>query len=486
MERTKAVRVANAEVKAGVFLTFCLALFFLMMVVYGRFSRTWADRLDLTVAFAGVPALKPGAPVRYNGMEVGRVKGVGVVRLTERELERFPLLSEADLERLPFGESEISTLREELAGLSPAAVDRRLKNRLRGRSMVELELDVLLERDAKRYRLDDVVSVSATMMGEAWVTISSGVGPAIPSGYDKVLLGVSADVTGDLVESVDRVGEIIGTAGATLGGGKKRAGLREKIARFEGFTADFETACTAWRTRLDSGWNELDDNLDENGKWLHSQCAKVRGWGPRLEKALNKLRKTCAEWRETLRKKTADAPAKIGKFRKTAVKKLATWATATAAWKTEWPPRFSAWRKLSERFGGYADRAEALLEKVRRSVGENLASLRRDLRNWARTAEDKDETMWYIANRPWTIVNRPPREKAAALDLLRRLDLAARHYRELRGELAAVVEKAVPGNEADRRKLRRLRKIVSALNVLEAEVNEQLVKMKKVVWKGVE
>src|SRR5258706_10884747 len=70
-ERKPLSRFSNAEIKAGVFLTFCMALFIAMLFVLGKFGRVWRGRQEIHVAFARVNAIRPESPVKYNGLEVG-------------------------------------------------------------------------------------------------------------------------------------------------------------------------------------------------------------------------------------------------------------------------------------------------------------------------------------------------------------------------------------------------------------------------------
>jgi ABC-type transporter Mla subunit MlaD len=65
---------SSAEVKAGFFLALCLALFVAMLFIYGKVARAWRGKQEIAVVFTSVTSLRPDAPVRYNGVEVGRVK----------------------------------------------------------------------------------------------------------------------------------------------------------------------------------------------------------------------------------------------------------------------------------------------------------------------------------------------------------------------------------------------------------------------------
>src|SRR3990172_9242826 len=104
--------MTTVEVKAGLFLTFCIGLFVAMLFVYGKLSRSWRGRQELRVLFTQVTNLRTDAQVLYNGLDVGKVKAVHIRRVGRELLDSLPVLTAADLENLPLAEEE----RTELAG----------------------------------------------------------------------------------------------------------------------------------------------------------------------------------------------------------------------------------------------------------------------------------------------------------------------------------------------------------------------------------
>ena len=101
---------SNAEVKAGVFLTICLAMFVAMLFIYGKVARVWRGRQEISVVFTSVTSLRPDAPVRYNGVEVGRVKETSILHLNDANISRLPPLTVKDLEHLPPTVESLRTL----------------------------------------------------------------------------------------------------------------------------------------------------------------------------------------------------------------------------------------------------------------------------------------------------------------------------------------------------------------------------------------
>src|SRR5436190_5888179 len=97
------VGYSHSEVKTGIFLTFCLILFVAMLFIWGDLSRYWRGRQLISVVFASVTSLRPDAPVRYNGVEVGRVKEIGILHLKDNDIQRLPKpFKRADIEKFPF------------------------------------------------------------------------------------------------------------------------------------------------------------------------------------------------------------------------------------------------------------------------------------------------------------------------------------------------------------------------------------------------
>src|ERR1043165_8218530 len=166
---------SHSEVKSGIFLTLCLALLIAMLFKYGEWSRAWRGRQEISVVFSSVTALRPNAPVRYNGFEVGRVKDIRILHLKEGDLKHLPHMTVADLDKLPLTDSE----RKLLKSMTPGEFDAELEKILLKRTMLNTVLEVINEHDASRFREDDDVRITSTLMGDTSVEIASGVGPPL-------------------------------------------------------------------------------------------------------------------------------------------------------------------------------------------------------------------------------------------------------------------------------------------------------------------
>ena len=80
---------SHVEMKLGMFVAFCLALFVSMLITYGKISPFWRARREINVVFENSNSLRPDSPVRYNGFEVGRVKTMRIIHLDNENLDRL-------------------------------------------------------------------------------------------------------------------------------------------------------------------------------------------------------------------------------------------------------------------------------------------------------------------------------------------------------------------------------------------------------------
>jgi len=222
---------SHAEVKAGVFLAFCVALFLGMLLVYGRVSRFWRGRQDLHVALSSVAGLRPDAAVRYNGVEVGRVKNMRIIHVDNAQSRRLVPLTRTDLDHLPLA----LEVRKRLRLLPDTEFDAATKEALRDRTLIELTLEVLQEGQYRRYLSDDNVVLSTTMLGDTCIDVISGPGHGRPLGpnEDILMLGVSGDFFARLSRSMDEVKEVLASVSDVVGG-PERAAFKRATGRLDG------------------------------------------------------------------------------------------------------------------------------------------------------------------------------------------------------------------------------------------------------------
>src|SRR6185369_12014489 len=251
---------SNAEVKAGVFLTICLALFVAMLFIYGKVARVWRGREEIDVVFTSVTSLRPDAPVRYNGVEVGRVKDIRILHLDDPNIHRLPPFKSGDLDNLPLTEKEQKLLRSPQL-TPPEQFQEAVVEKLKNRTMIELKLEVLQEGDKNRYHDDDTVNISTTLMGDTSVEITSGSGAPFDAKQKRLMLGHSGDFFSNLAKSVEQVKEILGSVSDVVGQ-DERESVRKALRRFDSITERIEKIVKLADDRLPITWNKVDDLTD--------------------------------------------------------------------------------------------------------------------------------------------------------------------------------------------------------------------------------
>src|SRR5260370_24510218 len=69
--------MVGREFKVGLFVIFGLSLTMLAVFLVGDIRRLWDRKVEYGTAFEDVAGLKPGAPVRMGGLDIGTVTRVG-------------------------------------------------------------------------------------------------------------------------------------------------------------------------------------------------------------------------------------------------------------------------------------------------------------------------------------------------------------------------------------------------------------------------
>ena len=67
----------SRELKVGLFVIGGLALGMLAVFLIGNTKQLWEQKVSYKTAFHDVAGLKPGAPIRMGGLDVGNVTGIG-------------------------------------------------------------------------------------------------------------------------------------------------------------------------------------------------------------------------------------------------------------------------------------------------------------------------------------------------------------------------------------------------------------------------
>src|SRR5260221_11059578 len=110
---------SKKEIGLGLAALLVLAGIAVAIARYEQIGRMWRARQEILVVFSDVGGLTPDAPVRYNGVEIGRVKSIRTVHLDEALVEkRFGTLTESDLKNLPITSEEDNARLEKIWGRS--------------------------------------------------------------------------------------------------------------------------------------------------------------------------------------------------------------------------------------------------------------------------------------------------------------------------------------------------------------------------------
>jgi len=68
---------ASRQLKVGIFVLAGLGLMMAGVFLIGNMTGLWSPKMDYRTAFKDVAGLKPGAPIRMGGLDIGQVTGVG-------------------------------------------------------------------------------------------------------------------------------------------------------------------------------------------------------------------------------------------------------------------------------------------------------------------------------------------------------------------------------------------------------------------------
>jgi len=454
-ERKVPVRISNAEIKAGIFLTLCLALFVSMLFVLGNFGRAWRGRQEINVVFTQVSALRPDAPVRYNGMNIGHVENVKIVRVDDALLARFPILTHRDLPNLPLSDQEQEVLR----ALREDKIDEAARNAIRGRTMVVLVLDLLREGDTQRFRMDDDYRINGSIMGDSAVDIRTGRGQIVPPVYDRLFLGISGDMYTDLGKSISQVKDILASMAEIVGGADTRQAIRGQVNDFDAFTARLEREAGDMQEKLPALWTGIDKQMDGAKVTMNDVEAKVAKMQPKLIDALQSAQKAVTETREGFAKSFDEIHDKVKRTRKEAAESTSELALTTAEYRTKLPDQLQKTREWTERVLPLGDKIDGFFTRAEAQLDKGLESTRAMLGGYTEQATNFEELTFRLKKWPSTFANKPTEQEAANQHAFWKRELARRQFQELRSELDAL-RQMLAGESPDKGRNARVEQLI--------------------------
>jgi hypothetical protein len=291
-----ALNYSRTEVRIGIFICLCFTLCMGLLVFFGvgRISSFWHKRDDLFVLFEDAGGLTPDAPVRYNGLEIGRVNYLRAVHLTEEQLDRMPPLTKHDLENLPLRPASVV---HELRDAADADFDTRCRTQLQNRTMIEICLEVQQQGDFKHFRQDDQFRIVCTVFGDTAVEIISGNGPLVMASSNCLMLGTSGDFFSNLAKSMGDVKVILSNVTDVVGL-EERKSFTQAQARFGTIQDTLERISNTGKQRADVTLKAFDHLQDDSNKQFADIQKVLDDLQPKVSKAFDDISAHTADMRD--------------------------------------------------------------------------------------------------------------------------------------------------------------------------------------------
>ncbi len=268
----EARRFSWREIVLGVAVVLCAGGALAAGLKYAKASRFWRKRQDIYVVFENVGSLTQDAPVRYNGLEIGRVKELRPLHLDDKILaEKFRPLAPRDLDNLPIRGDDA---KRRLSALKPEEFDKQCRAELNGATMILLCLEVLGESDRLRYRLDDDMRIVSTVFGDSAVEIVSGSGPIDDAAKPFFVIGNTGDFFSNVSKTMSEVKKILGNVSEIVSDDERRS-FGKAQSRYAPVNEQMKSMQKSASERMAATlahYNELTENanarLNETGKML--------------------------------------------------------------------------------------------------------------------------------------------------------------------------------------------------------------------------
>ena len=204
------------EIKSGVMILVAAGLLAVLLAAVGPCRALLYEREEVRVVFRDVAGLKPNSPVTYSGVEIGRVKDISIIQLDEGNLARLPELRRHHVFELPIGDLEDADRIYRID--DPEERRSEILKAVRGKTMVELTLELLKIGQFESCRIDDRITVVSTLMGDTAVEISPGSERFCSAG--ELLIGDAGTLFSDVRDSVNDIRRMMRRADRALGGQK--------------------------------------------------------------------------------------------------------------------------------------------------------------------------------------------------------------------------------------------------------------------------
>ena len=471
-------RIEHARLKTGVFLAFSLALFMGMYFLYGKLDRVWRGVIDVRVLFTMVKKLKPLAPVRYDGMELGRVKDVRIVHASLALLAGLAPFKKGDLSNLPLTERE----RAELSLLPAEDFNAAVRQAIKDRSMIEVTLTLLIEDDEKRLHVDDRYVIKSTYLDESSVEIETGRGEPVPPRNGLAFLGINADLLSDIDTNMADISLMLGSWVQIIGADDRKEAIHTQIRDIARMTGVIDENTRSIGESLPAIWDGIDARTVESEKGMRDIASKILGYParaedrlppflrgpgrdalkPQIDAALKKTDAAIASMRQSLVQSADEGVKYLKEHRKLVLEQVGDFKKSVGETRESMPRQFSDLRGSSENALAAAAKFDDMLERVEEQMKDTAASARLALGAQSDAAMKTQERIWHFKNAPASLSAKSTPRQLLEKHADWRYDMVRRQYAELRRELAAIQAGMGVGDPADRERARHVEELLAA------------------------
>lgn len=476
--RRLAHRIEHARLKTGVFLAFSLALFMGMYFLYGKLDRVWRGVIDVRVLFTMVKKLQPLAPVRYDGMELGRVKDVRIVHASPALFADLAPFKKSDLSNLPLTERE----RADLSLLPALEFNAAVRRAIVDRSMIEVTLTLLIEDDDKRLHADDRYLVKSTYLNESSVEIETGRGEAVPARNGLAFLGVNADLMSDIDSNMADISSLLGSWVQIVGADDRKEAIHAQIRDIARMTGVIDENTRSIAESLPAIWDGIDARAVESEKDMRDIASKILGYperpedrlppflrGPRrdalkpqIDAALKKTNDAIASMRQSLAQSADEGRTYLLEHRKLVLDQVGDFSKSVAEVRASTPRQLHDLRRTAETALAAAANFDAMLDRVEEQMRDSAANARLALGAQSDAAMKTQEFVFHFKNAPASLSAKSTPQQLAVKHADWRYDMLRRQYAELRRELAAIQSGMGVGDPADRERARHVEELLAS------------------------
>ena len=246
------VQYTHPRFKVTLFLAFTFVLLSGMVFVFGKISQFWTTHQNIQVAFTTAESLKPGAHVRYNGVDIGIVKDMTIIRLDEALLAKFAPFGRKDLDFLPLNDAT----RLAFQGIPEEELPAKLKDELLGKTMIGLTLEVV--NDPGRYRTNDAIHIAASIMEDAALEITTGTGRELKPSEEFWVLGQSGDFFTSLSRSVEEVKSVMARV-TDIVGAEERQSMKRALGHSQHILAGMDNFNSTMTARMAQSTKKMEN-----------------------------------------------------------------------------------------------------------------------------------------------------------------------------------------------------------------------------------